>query len=267
MHYPGALPKKTGVGGLEVEYLDVGAGPVILYLHSSEGADPDFPLVKALAKSHRVIMPAHPGFGLSETSEWISTVDDLSYAYLDLIEALDLRDITVVGSSLGGWLAVELATKGSDRIERLVLDNPLGLRFQGKATDREFPDVFQYLPSEWTRFFLAGAPSDDRNWAETPEDVTLRAARNREAFVKLGWSRYLHNPKLKGRLHRVKVPTLVLWGDQDGLASRPYAESYTAALPNAQLKVIPGAGHFAFHDKPDAVASAVLDFARKTENA
>lgn len=267
MHYPGALPKKTRLGGLEVEYLDVGSGPSILYLHSSEGATPELALMKRLSESHRVVMPAHPGFGLSETAPWISTVSDLSYVYLDLLEALGLKDLTLVGSSLGGWLAVELATKGSDRIGRMVLDNPLGLRFQDKATERDFPDVFQFLPSEWSRFFLAGAPADERDWASTPEAVTACAARNREAFVKLGWSPYLHSPKLKGRLHRAKMPTLVLWGDQDGLASREYAENYVAALPNAELKVIQGAGHFAFHDKPDAVASAVLDFARQTETA
>ena len=267
MYYPGALPKRITVGGLDLEYLDEGQGPVILYLHSSEGASPDIALVQQLAKTNRVVMPALPGFGLSETASYISSVDDMSYACLDLLDALDLRDVTVVGSSIGGWLAVELATKGSNRIGRLVLDNPLGLRFRSQATERQFPDIFQDLPAQWSAYFSAKEPTDERDWVSAEGDAALRAARNREAFVKVAWSPYLHNPKLSGRIHRASVPALVLWGDQDKLASREYAQSFADALPNAQLKVIAGAGHFAFHDNADAVASAVLEFAGQTQNA
>lgn len=267
MYYPGAMPKRARLGGLEIEYLDEGSGPVILYLHSSEGADPDSKLLNTLKKTHRVVMPAYPGFGLSETASYIKTVDDMSYVCLDLMEQLDLRDVTVVGSSLGGWLAVELATKASDRIARLVLDNPLGLRFQTSPTERDFPDVFQDLPSEWCAYFSASEPTDERDWTTVSKDVALRGARNREAFTKMGWSPYLYSRVLSGRVHRATVPTLLLWGDQDKLASREYAEKYAAALPNAKLKVIEGAGHFSFLDKPEAVASAVLDFADQKQTA
>lgn len=267
MYYPAALPKQITVSGLNIEYLDEGQGPVILYLHCSEGPSPELALVKALTKTNRVIMPAMPGFGLSETASFIRSVDDMTYVLLDLIEALDLNDVTVVGSSLGGWAAVELATKASSRIGRLVLDNPLGLRFKKDPTERQFPDIYQDLPSQWSAFFSASEPMDGRDWPSVERDIALRAARSREMFVKVGWAPYLNNPKLHGRVHRVTVPTLVLWGDQDKLASREYAEAYAAALPNAELKVIAGAGHFAFLDKPEAVASAVLDFAAAKQTA
>ena len=267
MYYPAALPKQITVSGLQLEYFDEGQGPVVLYLHSSEGPNPDLALVNALTKTNRVVMPALPGFGTSETASFIRSVDDMSYVVLDLIEALDLADVTVVGSSLGGWAAVELATKASPRIARLVLDNPLGLRFVTDPTQRQFPDIYQDLPSQWSAYFSASEPMDGRDWLSVERDIALRAARNREMFVKVGWSPYLYNPKLAGRIHRASVPTLVLWGDQDKLANREYAESYTAALPDASLKVIAGAGHFAFLDKPEEVASAVLDFASAKQNA
>lgn len=267
MHYPGALPSKITLGGLEIEYLDTGSGPAILYLHSSEGANAELALVTQLAKTNRVVMPALPGFGLSETSKHIRTVDDMSYVVLDLLEALDLTDVTVVGSSLGGWLAVELAAKASPRIARLVLDNPLGLRFKADPTEKQFPDIYQDLPAQWSAYFSASEPMDGRDWPSVERDIALRAARGREMFVKVAWSPYLNNPKLHGRVHRVTMPTLLLWGDQDKLANREYAQAYAAALPNAQLKVIAGAGHFAFLDKPDAVASAVLDFAGNKQSA
>lgn len=267
MYYPAALPKQITLSGLNIEYFDEGSGPVILYLHSNEGPNPDLALIQALTKTNRVVMPAMPGFGTSETASFIKTVDDLSYVALDLLEALDLNDVTVLGSSLGGWMAVEAATKASPRIARLVLDNPLGLRFKTDPTDKQFPDIYQDLPAQWASYFSASQPMDDRDWPSVERDIALRAARCREMFVQVGWSPYLNNPKLRGRIHRVTVPTLVLWGDQDKLASREYADAYVAALPNAELKVIAGAGHFAFFDKPEAVASAVLDFAGSKQNA
>jgi pimeloyl-ACP methyl ester carboxylesterase len=267
MYYPAALPKQITVSGLQIEYFDEGTGPTILYLHCNEGPNPDLALIKELAKTNRVVMPAMPGFGLSETASFIRSVDDMSYVVLDLIEALDLNDVTVVGSSLGGWAAVELATKASPRIARLVLDNPLGLRFKTDPTERQFPDIYQDLPAQWAAYFSASEPMDGRDWPSVERDIALRAARGREMFVKVGWKPYLNSPLLKGRVHRVTVPTLVLWGDQDKLANREYAEAYTAALPNAQLKVIAGAGHFAFLDKADAVASVVLEFSGSKQNA
>ena len=266
MYVPRALPQRRKIAGLDIEYLEKGSGPPLLYLHACEGADPDEALIHNLAKTFRVLMPAHPGFGLSETAPHFATVDDLSYFYLDLLEAWDLRDVTLVGSSFGGWLALEIAVKDSSRISRLVLDNPIGLRFK-QRTERDFVDLFQISRSAWTTMFLAGEPADTRDWSAEPEDVALRAVRNREAFTRMGWSPYLHNPRLRGRLHRVRPPALVLWGDQDRVASREYAEAYAAALPDAQLKIVPGAGHFAFHDQPDAVAEAVTAFARQTASA
>jgi pimeloyl-ACP methyl ester carboxylesterase len=266
VYHPRALPKRARLSGLEFEYLERGEGPTLLYLHASEGLDPDEAVLEKLAKRFRVLAPAHPGFGLSEISTHFRTVDDLSYFYLDLIDANGLTDLTVVGSSFGAWLALEIATKDASRIRRLVLDNPIGLRF-GERVERDFVDLFQLPPPDWSKYFLAGAPEDERDWAAEPEDVALRAARNREAFTRFGWAPYLHNPRLSARVHRATPPTLVLWGDQDAVASRSYAESFTAALPDARLQVIQGAGHYAFHDQPAAVADAVITFARQFQSA
>ena len=259
MFYPRALPERRNVAGLEIELLETGSGPDLLYLHAGEGADPESPLLASLAKHFRVIMPAHPGFGLSERASHMDNIDDLAYFYLDLIEKFGLRDLTLVGSSLGAWIAMAMAIKNRDRLSRLVLDNPVGLRF-AERTERDFFDIFHISPTEWTKVFLAGEPEDSRDWAAEPEDVALRAARNREGFTRLAWSPYLHDPKLRHRLHRIDLPTLVLWGAQDRLASRGYAEQVTQALPNAELRIIEGAGHLAAVDQPEAVSAAILAF-------
>jgi pimeloyl-ACP methyl ester carboxylesterase len=260
------LPKRGRLSGLEFEYLERGEGPPLLYLHAGEGLDPDEALLARLARRFRVLAPAHPGFGLSEIPRHFRTVDDLSYFYLDYLDANDLTDLTIVGSSFGAWIALEIATKDSRRIRRMVLDNPVGLRFAGRQ-ERDFIDLFQIPPPDWSKHFLAGAPDDARDWEAEPEDVATRAARCRESFVRFGWAPYLHSPQLTGRLHRATPPTLVLWGDQDGVASRSYAQACADALPDGRLQVIPGAGHFAFHDQPAAVAEAVFTFVRQPEIA
>jgi pimeloyl-ACP methyl ester carboxylesterase len=266
MYYPRALPQRGKLSGLEYEYLEVGDGPPLLYLHAHEGLDPGEAVLAKLARHFRVIALAHPGFGLSELPRGFRTIDDLSYFYLDYLDAQGLKDLTVLGSSLGGWLAMEIATKDCSRISRLVLDNPLGLRFSDR-TKRDFIDIFMMPPPDWSKVLLAGSPDDDRDWSAESDDVALRASINRETFTKLGWSPYLHNPRLTWRTHRVTAPTLVLWGEEDKLASRDYAQAYAKALPNGALQVIKGAGHFAHHDQPDAVADAVLAFVRQPANA
>jgi pimeloyl-ACP methyl ester carboxylesterase len=261
MFYPRALPGRVTVAGTSLEMLEMGDGPDLLYLHGGEGADPAAPFLPILARHFRVLMPAHPGFGLSDLPAHVQSVDDLAYVYLDLMEQYDLRDVMLVGSSLGAWLALEIATKDCSRIARMVLDNPIGLRFR-ERTECDFFDIFHESPTEWTKFLLASAPADDRDWAAEPEDVALRAARNREMFTRLAWSPYLHNPQLRARLHRADLPALVLWGEEDRIASRAYAEAFASALPRAELRTIRDAGHFASVDQPDAFAAAILDFAR-----
>lgn len=262
MFYPRALPERATIRGTSVELLDIGSGPALLYLHAGEGADPGAAFLPELARHYRVLMPSHPGFGLSDLPGHVSSVDDLAYFYLDLIEHYDLRDVVLVGSSLGAWLALEIATKDRTRLSRLVLDNPIGLRF-GDRTERDFFDIFHESPTDWTKFLLAGGPDDRRDWAAEPEDVALRAARNREMFTRLAWSPYLHNPQLRHRLHRADLPALVLWGAEDRLASRCYAEAVAAALPQGECWVVEEAGHFASVDRPAAFAGAILDFARR----
>lgn len=262
MFYPRALPGRATIAGTSVELLEVGSGPDLLYLHAGEGADPAAAFLPPLARHFRVLMPSHPGFGLSDLPDHVATMDDLSYFYLDWMDHFDLKDVTLVGSSIGAWLALEIATKDRSRLSRLVLDNPVGLRF-GERTERDFFDIFHESPTEWTKFYLAGAPDDLRDWAAEPEDVALRAARNREMFTRLAWAPYLHNPQLKARLHRIDLPALVLWGEQDRIASRSYAGSFAGALPQGECWAIAGAGHFASVDQPAAFAGAIVDFARR----
>ena len=121
------------INGVTLEATERGQGRPILFLHPGIGIDANAPVLDALAKGGHVIAPTHPGFGKSELPKGMSTVDDLSYFYLDLIEQRGLRDVLVVGVGMGGWIAAEMAVKSTERLSALVLGNPVGIKEIGRA--------------------------------------------------------------------------------------------------------------------------------------
>src|SRR5262245_60062948 len=130
-----AAPKV--VNGVRLEVIERGRGAPLLFLHPEIGIEGSAPAIDALARSRRVIAPTHPGFGGSDLPKGFSTVDDLSYFYLDFLEALSLRDVALVGVSFGAWIAAEIAVKSTERISHLVLVNAVGI----KVSDRETRDI------------------------------------------------------------------------------------------------------------------------------
>src|SRR5712691_6971474 len=136
--------------GVRLEVVERGQGRPILWLHGEEGLDPNAPFFDRLAQHGRVIAPSHPGFGHSPEADSIDTVDDLAYLYLDLLAERDLRDAVVIGASLGGWIAAEMAVKSTERIGRLVLAAPMGIKVGDRET-RDIPDIFALHPDEVTK--------------------------------------------------------------------------------------------------------------------
>jgi pimeloyl-ACP methyl ester carboxylesterase len=259
-----ALPETRVIDGASVELLIKGEGQPLLFLHAGHGFDLDDPLVAALAQTYKVIAPSHPGFGASELPGHITTTTDLIYFYLDLIEALDLRDLIVVGVSFGGWLAAELATYGTGRIAKLVLIDAVGVKFSGRET-RDITDIFAYsledLPAllfnnqDKAMQVLGGLDFKSMSLASV-----TRFARNRESLLLFGWSPTLYNPKLLARLHRVHVPVLVLWGENDRVVSAEYGKKYAAAFEHGTFAQVPDAGHYGYLEQPEAFASKVVEF-------
>src|ERR1700681_1402409 len=120
--------KSIVVNDVRLEAFERGSGAPILFLHPGIGIEAKAPVLAQLARTHRVIAPSHPGFGGSELPKGMTTVDDLAYFYLDLLDSLDLRDVAVVGVSFGAWIAAEIAVKSTERISRLVLANAVGIK-------------------------------------------------------------------------------------------------------------------------------------------
>jgi pimeloyl-ACP methyl ester carboxylesterase len=255
----GAAPTLV-VNGTRIDMIERGSGRPLLFLHPENGIEPALASIEALAKGARVIAPTHPGFGRSELPQGMRTVDDLSYFYLDMLDQLDLRDLTVVGVSLGAWIAAEIAVKSTARLSKLVMANAVGIKVGDRET-RDIVDVFALTEKEFIDIAYCDPAVGTRDYKALPDADVLAAARAREATARFAWNPYFHNPRLKSRLHRVRIPTLFLWGTHDRMLSESYGRVYCAMIRGARFEMIEQAGHFPHQEQPQVFADKVLGFA------
>lgn len=250
------------VRGVHLEIIDRGSGPPLLFLHPSIGIDPAAAVLDHFGKAGmRVIAPSHPGFGHSDLPKSFNTVDDLAYFYLDLMDQLDLRDALVVGASFGAWIAAEIAIKSTARIGRLVLADAVGIRVSDRETS-DIADMFAITEQNFVALAYHDPAKGTRD-PDLPEEKVTVIARNKETTALYAWSPYFHDPKLKGRLHRLDVPTLMLWGDDDRIVTPDYGRAYAGMIPGAKFALIEQSGHFPHVEQPEAFARNVLAFAGK----
>ena len=253
---------QTHVGKVQVRR--GGAGDPVVYLHSATGEGDGLQLLDELATTYALVAPMFPGYGESEGIEQIDDMEDAVFHLLDLFDQLGLDAPVVVGLSLGGWMAAELATRYPDRVSRLVLVNPAGLYIQGA----EIKDIFGRKPNEMAEDLFAdqGQPMaqmmhamSDVNLEDLSFDMVKPYYQTMAATARLAWDPYLHDPKLRKRLHRVTAPTLVVRGDQDTLVPAAHAEAYRDEIPGARLVVVEGAAHLLAIEKPAELAAHVRD--------
>lgn len=257
--------------GFELRSIDVrgyavpvqvgGSGPPLILLHGAGGAGLVGPFEQALARDFRVYAPVHPGFGGTPLADWVQGVDDVALHYVDVIAALGLERPSVVGVSLGGWIATELAVFRPDLLARLVLVSAVGVR-----PDEPMPDLFILEPGEAMALLFAN-PSVAavlRQAASAPDpELIVRMYEEQAAVARLMWKRP-YNPRLARRLHHVSCPTLVVWGDQDRLLPPKHGEKLAGLLPAARFRLIRGAGHVVPLEAAEELAREIFDFAHST---
>ncbi len=247
------------IAGCEIEMHEQGAGTPTLFLHAGNGFRPDDPYVEALTAGRRLICPSHPGFGESALPDWLDCIDDIAHLYLELMDRLGLTKVDIIGCSIGGWIAADMATKSPERFGKMVLVGPGGVK-TGPADRLDIPDIFVLPANEVTRLGF----HDPVKWAFDPGKLSdaelVVALRNRETLALLVWEPYMHNPKLLHRLQRVTSPTLFMRGASDGLISAAYLERYAALVKGASIVTIPEAGHMPHFEQPAAFAAAALKF-------
>jgi pimeloyl-ACP methyl ester carboxylesterase len=259
----------TAVG--KIDLVHGGAGSPLVYLHSAQGeSNVASPLLEELASTFEVYAPVFPGFGESEGIEEIDDVTDAMFHVVDVLERLNIAQPTLMGLSLGGWLAAEVAVFYPHVVSHLVLVNSVGLY----VPDAPIPDIFrgrgdvlaellfhdQSHPMAQMMHAMAEGIEDPVVLATIPFDMIRPTLQSMAATAKVGWDPYLHDPKLAARLPRATMPALVVRGAEDRLVAAAHADTFASLLPDARRVDIPGAGHLVSLEKPAELASAVREF-------
>jgi pimeloyl-ACP methyl ester carboxylesterase len=248
---------KHKVRDIAVRLLRNGSGEPVVFLHGAAGLPGWIPFFDKLAARHDVLVPEHPGFGLSDHPAWIRNVADVAMYYLDFLDALGGPKAHIVGHSLGGWIAAEAATRNTARFASLTLIAPAGVRVKGIPCG----DNFIWSPEEAARNRFYDQSFAEKALAQTPtpEEMDLQLT-NRFMATKLGWEPRWFNPALERWLHRIDVPTLLVWGRDDKVMPSAYAEAWRARVPDVRVEIVPECGHLPQVEKMDVVAEKVLGF-------
>jgi pimeloyl-ACP methyl ester carboxylesterase len=252
--------KTLSVAGTALELIARGNGRPLLFLHAGEGLAPERPWLDLLSRTYRVIAPWHPGWGNSPLIDGTGSVDDLAYLYLDLAAELKLENTVLVGACFGGWVAAELMVRSTARFSHLVLVDPLGIKLGGRD-ERDIADMHALPRAEYLRRAWADPAKGEIDFTKLPESELAAIVRGREAFALYGWKPYMHNPRLRRWLHRIDRPTLLLWGEEDRIVTPAYGEGWRRAIPDAQLELIAGAGHFPHWEQPETFVARLTAFA------
>ncbi|MFD2419602.1 alpha/beta fold hydrolase [Amycolatopsis pigmentata] len=229
----------------------------VLLLHGGAGICSVTGLADHLSARARVLAPIHPGFDEMPRPEWFDSVGDLATAYLDVLDELDLSEVLVIGISLGGWIAAEMALRDNHgRIGGLVLIGPVGIR----ANDpREIEEAIDVDRAEFVRRIFHDPDAHARFVAHRAKSRT--EPKSNVPMLRLyGGKPYMHDPKLRRRLRRVTVPVLVIWGECDQITPLEYGLVYAQAFPRARFQPIADTGHMPQVESLEATLGVIAEF-------
>lgn len=233
------------VDGCKTHLRRAGKGEPLLFLHGASGAPAIMPFMEKLAQRFDVLVPEHPGWGKSDEPEWLENIHDVAYFYLDFLKVLGLSRVTIVGSSMGGWIAMEMAVRDTSRMKSLVLVSPAGIAAPGVLP----ADIFLMAPEELIRnLFVDEKLVQARLSAPVDVDETLK---NRHTTARLAWEPRLHDPFLPKWLHRIDVPVKIVWGKQDRILPVGIMDELTRLMPKAKTLVLDNCGHLPHAEKAD----------------
>jgi pimeloyl-ACP methyl ester carboxylesterase len=248
---------KISIRGCNISVMRSGRGRPLLVLHGADEAGIWLPCMADLAARHDVIVPEHPGYGTSDTPDWLDTIADLANFYLDFLDQLDLTGVDLVGFDLGGWIAAELAVRDTRRIASLTLVGAAGIHVKGV----DGVDPFLHTDEQRVRdlFYDPGYADEMLQRLKRPEleDIGLR---NQTTTARLIWQPRGYDPHLHKWLHRIDVPTLLVWGANDRLYPRDYAVAYQRLIPGANVVIIPDCGHLPQVEQRHAFVAALESF-------
>ncbi len=244
-----------GVGAVELTVEERGDGQPYLVLHGGAGPQSVAKFAQLLADKGGswVVTPTHPGFGGTPRPDGLNSVAKLAVLYAGLLDALGVEDVTVIGNSVGGWIAAEMALLGSPRISRIVLLDAVGIEVEGHhiadVSGLSVPEIQALSFHDPTPFRVD--PST------IPDAQKAVMAANGSALAVYSGSPAMSDPTLLGRLSGIAIPALVLWGDSDQIVEPAYGQAYAAAIDGARFALLPATGHMPQMETPDLVLQAI----------
>jgi pimeloyl-ACP methyl ester carboxylesterase len=250
--------KLDGVGPVDVTVDEQGEGRPFLLLHGGGGPGTvaGFAALLAGSRPARVITPTHPGFGGTPRPEALHTVAGLAELYVALLDHLGSDDVTVVGNSIGGWIAAEMALLASPRVSGIIVVNGTGVQVPGHP----IADFFSLTMDQVTQLSYHDPDRFRIDPATLPPAAQAGMAGNR-ATLAVYTSTGMSDPTLAGRLSAVETPTQVLWGDSDQIVDPDYGRAFAAAIPGARFQLLTDTGHMPQVETPDQTLQAIWDFA------
>jgi pimeloyl-ACP methyl ester carboxylesterase len=248
--------------GTRCRVLEAGSGTPLVFLHSAGGLLRDNPFLDRLAQRYHVFAPEWPGYGESTGEDLLEDMLDFALHGWDLVDALGLRQPHLIGHSMGGMIAAEMACLAPREVGKLALAAPAGLWLD----EHPIPDIFAALPYQLAELLFhdpqagqqlltGGADLSDM---EALKEFYIASQRRLTMAGKILFP--IPNRRLSKRLYRLTAPTLILWGAADRLIVPAYAARWTTAIPAARVQMIDAAGHMLPYEQPEAFAAAVAEF-------
>lgn len=239
---------------IAVPAIRAGRGPTVLFLSGADPLRTSDRWIAQLSQRHDVIVPIHPGFGGSPFAPHVRTPGDLAMIYLSLLDRIG--EATVIGSSFGGWIAAEMAVRSCQKIKRLVLLDGVGFKF-GDPTQREILDIYSEPAADVRRALYHQDAFRNRDRSGATDETLTHIVEDRAAETFYAWSPYMHTPGLQHWLHRVACPTLVLWGEHDGVVPPDYGQKIAHFISAAQFGIVPNAAHYPHIENPGVVLERI----------
>ena len=249
------------VGGTSLQLVKGGTGEPLLLLHGELGHPGWLRFHQSLAANHTLYLPSHPGFGKSAPLDWVMSMRDMAVWYLQALDELGMTQVNVVGFSLGGWLAAEIATMCTHQFKKMVLVSPMGIL----PPAGEIFDMFMVV----AKYYMIKSVYDSASTPEfqqvCPDEPTPEQLEEwdiaKEQASRLGWKPYMYDPTLPHMLARLKgLPSLIVGGRQDIIVPLSVAETYRESIPGARLELLENCGHLPELEKPDELVPLVNRF-------
>jgi pimeloyl-ACP methyl ester carboxylesterase len=244
------------LGGMSLYLARAGSGSPLLVLHHDIGSPAQLPFYDALARRFTVLLPHHPGYGRSERPSWLRSVRDVAVIYQALLADLGVSGHSLLGLGFGGWIAAEMATMAPRDIRRLVLVGAMGL----KPAESDILDQALLSYIDYVRAGFHDPRAFERVFGGVTTDQLVAWDICREMSFRIAWKPYMYSQTLPHLLGAVRVPSLVVWGNDDKIVPPSAGERYRDLLPQARLEMVPSCGHYVDMEQPEALVALVDAF-------